>query len=238
MSRRTLCPRKQSRPEENDDDSGGPGKQTKKRKQTTTKKKQCSAAGCTNVVVMEVFASAWSERRKLKQSSYRMVIVRSRLHVGLLKVRQAVLRREEVNIVQERRLKKKAQREMATNTIANDVKTSLQSLEAVRLKSINSERLSSDDIQSARSNLNDIIRTAESIKENLNSSENAVSRNATDDEHDGDEGSSSVEDEEIRTEQNTIASSSEVSEAPKRRLSTPCCIPSPVTDMRVSTSIM
>jgi len=36
MSRRTLCPRKQSRPEENDDDSGGPGKQTKKRKQTTT----------------------------------------------------------------------------------------------------------------------------------------------------------------------------------------------------------
>jgi hypothetical protein len=150
----------------------------------------------------------------------------------------SVLRREEVNIVQERRLKKKAQREMATNTIANDVKTSLQSLEAVRLKSINSERLSSDDIQSARSNLNDIIRTAESIKENLNSSENAVSRNATDDEHDGDEGSSSVEDEEIRTEQNTIASSSEVSEAPKRRLSTPCCIPSPVTDMRVSTSIM
>jgi hypothetical protein len=36
MSRRTLCPRKQSRPEENDDDSGGPGKQTKKRKQKTT----------------------------------------------------------------------------------------------------------------------------------------------------------------------------------------------------------
>jgi hypothetical protein len=142
-------------------------------------------------------------------------------------------------------LLRKSSNEMTTNTntIANDVKTSLESLEAVRLKSINSESLSSDEIQSAQSNLNNIIRTAESIKENLNSSETAVTRTAIDDDDhdDDDDESSSVDDEGIRTEQNTIASS-EASEAPKRRLSTPCCIPSPLqssdAEIRVSTCIV
>ena len=144
--------------------------------------------------------------------------------------------------------------EMENNNIANDVKTSLASLEVVRVKSINSESLSSDEIQSAQSNLSDIIRTAESIKENLNSNENSITRIAVDNSNDGDDGSS-VDDEAIRTGQNAlpadtqlterrsttaIGTSEGASEAPKRRLSTPCCIPlqSSEIETRVSLATM
>lgn len=139
---------------------------------------------------------------------------------------------------------------MENNNIANDVKTSLASLEVVRVKSINSKSLSSDEIQSAQSNLSDIIRTAESIKENLNSNENSASNSSDDD--DG----SCVDDEGIRTGQNAllpadtqlperrsttaIVTSEGASEAPKRRLSTPCCIPlqSSEIETRVSLATM
>ena len=120
-----------------------------------------------------------------------------------------------------------------------NVKRSLASLEAVRVKSIHSECLSSDETQSAKSDLNDIIRTAESIKEHLHSSEN-----------DDDNGEcSSSDDDGIRTEQKTLpaaklpeerrrstAATINSSEAPKRRLSTPCCIPfqSSETETQVS----
>jgi len=138
---------------------------------------------------------------------------------------------------------------MENNNIANDVKTSLASLEVVRVKSINSKSLSSDEIQSAQSNLSDIIRTAESIKENLNSNENSASNSSDDDE------GSCVDDEGIRTGQNAlpadtqlperrsttaIGTSEGASEAPKRRLSTPCCIPlqSSEIETRVSLATM
>ncbi len=105
------------------------------------------------------------------------------------------------------------------------------------MKSINNQSLSSDEIQTAQRNLSDIIRTAEFIKENLTLSEDSSC---------GDEGSC-IDNEGVRTEQNAlldtdtdgrserrstavigtnaIGTNFDASEEPKRRLSTPCCIP-------------
>ena len=88
---------------------------------------------------------------------------------------------------------------MENASIANDVKTSLLSLEVVRVKSINNQSLSTDEIQTAQRNLSDIIRTAESIKENLHSSEDSITRVIQS--SCGDEGSC-IDNEGVRTEQN------------------------------------
>lgn len=131
---------------------------------------------------------------------------------------------------------------MENASIANDVKTSLSSLEVVRVKSINSHNLSSDEIQTAQRNLSDIIRTAESIKKSLHSSGDSKSSC-------GDEGSC-IDNEGVRTEQKalptdtgtmperrstTAIGTNDSSEEPKRRLSTPFCIvQSSNVEMRVS----
>ena len=132
---------------------------------------------------------------------------------------------------------------MENATIADDVKTSLASLEEVQVKSINSESLSSDEIQNAQRNLSDIILTAQSIKKNLHSNEESTHFDIND------EGGSSADNEEIRGSDGQQALHTETLhperrkstvmgtyEAPKRRLSTPSCIPlqSSNVDIRVS----
>lgn len=105
------------------------------------------------------------------------------------------------------------------------------------MKSINNQSLSSDEIQTAQRNLSDIIRTAESIKENLHSGEDSITRVIQS--SCGDEGCC-VDNEGVQTEQNALPTdtrrstavigtnaigTNDASEEPKRRLSTPCCIP-------------
>ena len=121
---------------------------------------------------------------------------------------------------------------MENATIADDVKTSLASLEEVRVKSIDNESLSSDEIQSAQRN-----------PKNLHSNEESITMNVYD------EGGSSADNEEIRGSDGQQALHTETLhperrtstaigtyEAPKRRLSTPSCIPlqSSNVDLRVS----
>ena len=125
---------------------------------------------------------------------------------------------------------------MENTTIANAVKSSLASLVSVRVRSAANDNLSSAEIQS---NLSDIIHIAETIKENLLSNDNSTTQ-----EYDNSEDDNSDNNDVNRVEQNVFPTDAESKrrnpvigatdasdngpesdEPPKRRLSTPCCIP-------------
>ena len=124
---------------------------------------------------------------------------------------------------------------MENATIADDVKTSLASLEEVRVKSIDNESLSSDEIQSAQRNLSDITKknlpNEESITMNIHDEEGC---SADSEEIRGSDGQQALHTETLYPERRTSTAIG-TCEAPKRRLSTPSCIPlQSSNDLRVS----